>query len=97
MFTRPTAPPPPAHQVREEVHCAACGKTTHQNAYTQYFYNTQVGGWAGAGMAVGAAASMQPSGPGAVVMFVYLVCKLSSVAVTGLHTHTHQPHPTSPL
>ncbi|PRW57916.1 ubiquitin carboxyl-terminal hydrolase [Chlorella sorokiniana] len=27
--------------VREEVHCAACGKTTHQNAYTQYFYNTQ--------------------------------------------------------
>jgi len=42
MFTRPTAPPPPAHQVREEVHCAACGKTTHQNAYTQYFYNTQV-------------------------------------------------------
>ena len=33
-------------QVWEGVHCAACSKTTHQNSYTQYFYNTQAsGGW----------------------------------------------------
>lgn len=30
-------------QVWEGVHCAACGKTTHQHSYTQYFINTQVG------------------------------------------------------
>jgi hypothetical protein len=29
--------------VGEEVHCSACGKTTQQCSYTQYFYNTQVG------------------------------------------------------
>jgi len=33
--------------VREEVHCRKCGLTTHQSSYTQYFYNTQVGGQAG--------------------------------------------------
>ena len=33
--------------VREEVHCGQCGKSTHQASYTQYFYNTQVGGRAG--------------------------------------------------
>lgn len=27
--------------MREEVHCSACGKTTQQCSYTQYFYNTQ--------------------------------------------------------
>ena len=33
--------------VREEVHCSACGKTTQQCSYMQYFYNTQAraGGW----------------------------------------------------
>lgn len=36
-------------EVREEVHCGQCGKATHQASYTQYFYNTQVGGWLGAG------------------------------------------------
>jgi hypothetical protein len=30
--------------LREEVHCADCGRTTQQSAYTQYFFNTQVGG-----------------------------------------------------
>ena len=25
--------------VAERVHCAACGKDTHANAYTQFFYN----------------------------------------------------------
>lgn len=25
--------------VSERVHCAACGKDTHANAYTQFFYN----------------------------------------------------------
>lgn len=33
------------------MHCAACGKTTHQNAYTQYFYNTQARGGGGGGSA----------------------------------------------
>ena len=35
-------------EVREEVHCGQCGKATHQASYTQYFYNTQVGGCVGA-------------------------------------------------
>lgn len=30
--------------VSEHVQCGACGKATHQNTYTQYFHNTQVGG-----------------------------------------------------
>ncbi|PRW57724.1 ubiquitin carboxyl-terminal hydrolase [Chlorella sorokiniana] len=44
--------------VREEVHCAACGKTTHQNAYTQYFYNTQATTLQMARLVVDGAASM---------------------------------------
>ena len=28
--------------VTEAVNCHRCGQTTHQNQYTQYFYNTQV-------------------------------------------------------
>lgn len=30
--------------VTEAVNCQKCGQTTHQSCYTQYFYNTQVGG-----------------------------------------------------
>jgi hypothetical protein len=30
--------------VHEYVHCAACDLNTHDSRYTQYFYNTQVGG-----------------------------------------------------
>ena len=29
--------------VREYVRCSSCGKSTHENSYTQHFYNTQVG------------------------------------------------------
>lgn len=37
------------NQVREAVVCAdpRCGKTTHQHAYTQYFYNTRASGYVG--------------------------------------------------
>jgi len=36
-------------EVREEVHCPACSKSTHHSSYEQFFYNTQVraGGWQG--------------------------------------------------
>ena len=33
----------PLPQVAEAVHCGRCGRATHQNCYTQYFYNTQAG------------------------------------------------------
>lgn len=34
--------------VREYVWCAGCALATHSTRYTQYFYNTQVGGgWLG--------------------------------------------------
>lgn len=32
-------------QVAESVNCGHCGRVTHKNAYTQYFYNTRVGVW----------------------------------------------------
>ena len=31
--------------VSEQVQCSSCRKVTQQSSYTQYFYNTQVGGW----------------------------------------------------
>lgn len=36
--------------VREEVHCGSCGKATHQAAYEQFFYTTQVQSRAGRGV-----------------------------------------------
>ena len=33
--------------VSESVHCSACKKVTHLSEYTQYFFNTQVGGVVG--------------------------------------------------
>ena len=31
--------------VKEELSCGACGRTTHQTQYVQYFHNAQVGLW----------------------------------------------------